>query len=228
MRKVGQGDAVAQRFASAWSSQARVTAVGRPAATSWAKVGPGQHRDRRRRADFARRRRGAARRCAPRCPWSRGSAACSGTAAPLEHRAHVLGRGHHQPGVAVRRGRRDSPVARIAGVELLTRADRAGFRGMRLTAATTSSSSAHSKVSRPPAGGDLRQRGAPGAAADHREPLDAHAFTPAPRTFSALRRAASAPAPERRARRSGRPPAARPRPRRSSPHCRCTARPAGR
>ena len=32
----------------------------------------------------------------------------------------------------------------------------------------------------------LRQRGAPGAAADHREALDLHALTPAPRTFSAL------------------------------------------
>ena len=32
----------------------------------------------------------------------------------------------------------------------------------------------------------LGQRGAPGAAADHREALDLHALTPAPRTFSAL------------------------------------------
>ena len=50
-------------------------------------------------------------------------------------------------------------------------------------------------------GCDLRERGSPGAAADDPE---LHAFTPAPRTFSALRRAASAREPARIACRSAR------------------------
>ena len=74
--------------------------------------------------------------------------------------------------------------------------------------------------------GDLRQRGAPGAAADDPE---LHAFTPAPRTFSALlveRPARPRRHVERIAHRRRR--SAPRRPRRSSPHCRCTARRAGR
>ena len=51
----GPGDAArASRSPSARSSTARVTAVGRPAATSWAKVGPGKHGDRRAGLHLAR------------------------------------------------------------------------------------------------------------------------------------------------------------------------------
>ena len=61
--------------------------------------------------------------------------------------------------------------------------------------------------------GDLRQRSAPGAAADHCQPVDAHAFTPAPAHPLRLPdRAASAPAPGGRAGRPGRRRSARRRP----------------
>ena len=141
-----------------------------------------------------------------------------------EHGAHVLGRRDDQPGVAADRGRQRSAVARIAGSSGLP----VKIDGIFVDPVDRRD---HLGLERPQQGfaaarrGDLGQRRAPGAAADHAE---LHAFTPAPRTFSALRRAASAPAPARRARRSARRRSARRRPRRSSPHCRCTARPAAR
>ena len=101
---------------------------------------------------------------------SRAPRACAGRASPP----------------ARRRRRRSSArfgVARMAGSSAMSWQERRDFRGAALTASTTSGSSAHSNVSRPPARRDLRQRGAPGAAADD---ADVHAFTPAPRTFSAL------------------------------------------
>ena len=145
-----------------------------------------------------------------------------------EHGAHMLGRGDHQPGVAARPGRRNcwsrgSP-GRASGPCRKT-----GFSWMRLIAVDDLGLERPQQGLAPARRGDLGQRGAPGAAADHRQLFDPHAFTPAPRTFSAPSdRAASAPAPARRARRSARPRSAPPRPRRSSPHCRCTASRAAR
>ena len=63
----------------------------------------------------------------------------------------------------------------------------------------------------PRAGGDLGQRRSPGAAADHRQPLDCHAFTPAPRTFSA------ASSSGQRARAGASSPSMRPAAKRSAP-----------
>ena len=113
-------------------------------------------------------------------------------------------------------------MARIAGVELAARQEHGCFRGASLIASTTSGSRAHSSASLPAAGGDLRQRGAPGAAADDCRSL----LMPSPprrapcsaRSSSGQRARAGASSGSVSPRRS-----ARRRPRRSSPHCRCTA-----
>ena len=211
------------RSAKRGSSAARVTAVGRPAATSCAKVGPD-------RTAMARRGRlrahldAATGRSSPRCPWSTGSAACRSPEAGRAPRACAA------PGVTASQasqsarsakfaGRADRRVERHAGQEdgvLVAGVDR--FDDVGLERPQQALAAAR--------GGDLRQRRAPGAAADHAE-----FFMPSPPRrgpFRRCRRAASAPAPVRRADRSGQRRGARRRPRRSSPHCRCTARRAGR
>ena len=211
--------------ASAGSSAASVTAVGRPGATSWAKVGPGQHRDRRSRGRPRARPRGAACRCASSMPFEQRTSGLPRARRLLEHGAHVLRRRDHQPGVAAielaqdrrSRGSRDRAVCP---------AGRRGFSWRCIDRVDDFGLERPQQGLAPAGRRDLRQRGAPGAAADHRR-----CFMPSPPRRAPsrrCRRAASAPAPERRARRSARRRSARPRPRRSSPHCRCTARPAGR
>jgi hypothetical protein len=83
---------------SALSSQASVTAVGRPAATSCAKVGP----------DSTAIGEVGQTSCATSCsslplrssmPFEQRISGMSGARRAAEHRPHMLRRGHHQPGV---------------------------------------------------------------------------------------------------------------------------------
>ena len=143
-----------------------------------------QHRDRRARADLVRHIVEQLAAALPRCPSSRGSAASSGRASGSST-ARIC-----WAGVTTSQASRLGQVGEIAGradrrVELHALADRPDFRGSRLTAVTTSSSSAHSKVSRPPVAATCASAVPQAPPPITRQPFDAHAFTPAPRTFSA-------------------------------------------
>ena len=105
----------------------------------------------------------------------------SPSAALFEHGAHMLCRRHHEPGVTrspTRRGPRSPGSLRSAEywegkAVLMARVDR--FDDFVFERPEHCFAAAGRR--------DLRERGAPGAAADNAEP---HAFTPAPRTFSAF------------------------------------------
>src|SRR6478735_11688790 len=99
----------------------------------------------------------------------------------FENDTHVLSRRHHQPGVARAqlgevRSRPNRFAQRNIGKEkavLMARVDCFDHFGFERPEHCFASAGR----------GNLRKRGAPGAATDYAEP---HAFTPAPRTFSAL------------------------------------------
>ena len=140
-----------------------------------------------------------------------------------QHRAHMLGRSHDDPGIATaelgKAGRRLDRGIELAALEidrvLVGVVDRRDDRVLHRPQQGVA----------PAIRRDLGQRRAPGAPADH--PI--FMLSPPLREPSPpLRRAASAPAPARHSHRSARPRAAQRRPRRSSPHCRCTARRAER
>ena len=200
MRKVGQGDALAQRFGErlVLGRQASPRSAGRPRLHARRSVRTARRsaRSGRPRRDLVEQRAAAL----PQCPSNRGSAACRARAAP-QHRAHMLGRRDHQPGVAIRE------VGEIAGradrrIERPALAGKIGFSWTALIAATTSGSSAHSRRR-------ARRWRATCASAVPQAPPPMTAsrskLMPSPPRRAPFRRpdrAASAPAPVRRARRS--------------------------
>src|SRR5688572_12176497 len=101
----------------------------------------------------------------------------------LKDRAHMLSRRDYEPCIAlgqVRKlaGRPDGfvePMSRQEGLVLVLGVD--GLHHLGFARPQQDFASA--------ACADLRQSGAPGTAADDPQPFEAHAFTPAPRTFSA-------------------------------------------
>ena len=203
-----------------------MTAVGRPAATSCAKVGP----------DSTARLAPGAASCAT-SPISRPVPASIPLAQSTRSRGAVGQAGEHRRkelrGDDRQQHRHIGQIGQIAG-----RADRRvpGWRWAgtgccvwaALISATSSGSRAQSSTVAAVAGQRLRQRRAPGARADNAD-CCGHAFTPAPRTGSASRIQRPARARRQsRADRSGPAAAARSRPRRSSPRYRCTAPAAAR
>ena len=160
----------------------------------------GQHRDRRVRAGLAARPRAAARR--------------SLSSMPLEHRISGLSQAGARSSTARMccAGVTTSQASQLAELgEVAGRADRAdraacparktGFSWRALTASTTSGSSAHSRVSRPPAAATWAS-----AVPQAPPPITPSSLMPSPPRRAPSRRfgrAASARAPARRARRSG-------------------------
>ena len=166
-------------------------AVGSPAATSWAKVGPDSTAMRPSRGRDRAPLRCEQRSCPPRSPWRRGSTAHRRRAGRRARRADA-GAGATtssasqaaELGEIARGADRDCDEGRV-------REEQGDCRRSALIAATTSGSRAQSRTGAPSAASNLGKRGAPGAAADHaeremcRHAFTRHAFTPAPRTASA-------------------------------------------
>ena len=160
--RAGRSGREAPRRAPA-SSHARVTAVGRPAATSCAKVGPDSTAIGA-SGCASRATSDISRRVPASIPFAQRTSACRPTGAVASTArmccAGVTTSNASQPPRSAR-----SPVARIAGRSGRP-AGRRCSRGRALIASTTSGSRAQSSTSRPPRARDLRQRRAPGAAAD--------------------------------------------------------------
>src|SRR3569623_3302848 len=103
---------------------------------------------------------------------------------PFQYSSQMLRRRNHQPGIAAGEvgnlaGCRNRGIESNAGQEhgnFVRAVDRGDLYRLACPEQRFPAAARH----------DLRERGSPRAAADHADPVKAHAFTPAPRTFSAV------------------------------------------
>ncbi len=152
--------------------------------------------DRRRRDKPRARPRAAACRCAPRCPSSKGRAACSpagacSSTARMCWAGVTISQASHASSSARSRSRANRRLSGMPGRKTL-------FSWRALTASTTSGSSAQSSVSRPPVAATCASAVPQAPPPITPSLMPSHLRRgPSPR----FRRAASAPAPARRGRR---------------------------